>query len=114
MNLFAKSGKHPPTLRQHVHDVCRSARLIFGDSSGQASQTGMSWLNFFGLRDASGFHASLCAAALFHDIGKANHGFQLAVQPVGGDRVASTGQLIRHEHLSGLILCHESTGEGSH
>ena len=67
-----------------------------------------SWLSFFGLGDASRFHTSLQAAALFHDIGKANHGFQSAVQPVGGDHGASTGQLIRHEHLSGLILCHQA------
>jgi CRISPR-associated endonuclease/helicase Cas3 len=57
------------------------------------------WLRFFRLENGeySRFLTNTIAAAAFHDIGKANDGFQKVVTHRGD-------QSIRHEHLSGLLL----------
>jgi CRISPR-associated endonuclease/helicase Cas3 len=64
-----------------------------------------SWCRFFRLHDASAFLRDLRVACLFHDLGKANADFQAAIEQRGYD------QAIRHEHLSGLVLCLEPVKE---
>ena len=63
------------------------------------TRLGRSWLRFFGLDEADfgRFRRHLRVAAAAHDWGKANDGFQDAVTE-GGE------QVVRHEHLSGLLL----------
>jgi CRISPR-associated endonuclease/helicase Cas3 len=51
------------------------------------------------------FLLNLRIAALFHDIGKANEGFQDAMAAKG-----FKAQSLRHEHLSALLLCLPSIG----
>jgi CRISPR-associated endonuclease/helicase Cas3 len=60
------------------------------------------WLRFFRIPEADfdNFLHNLWLAAAFHDLGKANDGFQRAVR-------ANSSQTIRHEHLSALLLWQE-------
>lgn len=89
----------PKELAEHSHDVLNAAQTMFVDNDGP-SALGLAWLRFFRLtlKHWPSFRANLEAAALLHDIGKANDGFQDAMV-YGGDR-----QLLRHEHLSALML----------
>lgn len=115
--LHAKSpvdGKFV-TLAEHSKTVLDAARCLYGQDRPTA--LGLSWLSFFGLTkdDFKTFITNLSLAAIFHDLGKANSGFQLAISRKGE-------QVIRHEHLSALILwlpemrrwiasCHSATYE---
>ncbi len=97
-----KEGLPPKGLRAHSEDVLAAAEALFG--SGEApTALGIAWLRFFRLgRECwSVFGANLAAATLLHDLGKANDGFQAAMH---GERDA---QLMRHEHLSALLLAHQ-------
>ena len=72
--------------------------LAFGCSAAP-THLGSAWLRFFKIPEDryAIFHVNLMAAAGFHDWGKANDGFQKMLRSEGED-------LIRHEHLSGLLL----------
>jgi CRISPR-associated endonuclease/helicase Cas3 len=99
--LFAKSargGSTAKTLPEHTDDVLRAVSALFGQE-GSPTRIAKSWLRFFGLSEAdfSRFLRHLRVGAAAHDWGKANDGFQDAVNRDGE-------QVIRHEHLSGLLL----------
>lgn len=99
-DLLAKSGEGAPTLAKHTQDVIDAAAALFGTVE-RPTRLGDRWLAFFKARreDWPIFVRTLCAAAALHDFGKANDGFQKAVQRQGN-------QAIRHEHLSGLLMFH--------
>lgn len=97
--LYAKSptkGKSI-TLAQHSEAVLQAARCLFGHDV--PTTLGKSWLTFFGVPHEQfiPFITNLRLAAILHDIGKANDGFQQAIKLHGN-------QVIRHEHLSALIM----------
>ena len=100
-NLWAKSatkdGRQLPLL-QHTEDVIDTAEQLFG-KPGSATRLGGEWLRFFRLDRAMFdiFARTLRAAAGFHDLGKANDGFQDAINYQGE-------QAIRHEHFSTLLM----------
>lgn len=101
MTLLAKSpkeGQAPKSLVEHSREVMDAFEALFGEH-GRPTRLGHEWIRFFKLAvdDFSAFHANGLAACGLHDIGKANDGFQNAVKKKGD-------QLLRHEHLSGLIL----------
>lgn len=93
--IWAKSGKKR-TLIDHTADVVTAFESLFGEA-GVATRLGVCWQRFFKLNNYQSFWDATLAASLFHDLGKANDGFQNAVLR-GGE------QLIRHEHLSALLL----------
>lgn len=86
------------SLLTHSRDVLRAARAMFGEP-GRSTRLAQEWLSFFGLPiDAfESFWRNLAIAAILHDVGKANDGYQLAVRKAGE-------QVMRHEHLSALLL----------
>jgi CRISPR-associated endonuclease/helicase Cas3 len=86
------------TLAAHSAAVKDAAEHLFG-SPYTPTRLGREWLRFFrlGSEQFPQFVVNLQLAALFHDLGKANAGFQDAVQHRGE-------QVIRHEHLSALLL----------
>ncbi len=96
---ISDSGQHSRTLYGHSRSVLDAFNVIFG-SAEKPTRQAEQWLRFFGIKDnaADDFIVNSTSACLLHDLGKANSGFQEAVQ---GKRDA---QLIRHEHLSGLLL----------
>jgi len=87
------------TLYGHSERVHSAFKSLFGTAVRPTHLT-YKWLRFFGLDKTAApqFLINSTAVCLLHDLGKANSGFQDAVQ---GKHDA---QLIRHEHLSGLIL----------
>ncbi len=93
--IWAKSGKMR-SLIDHTKDVVVAFETMFGTFESP-SRLGECWTRFFRLDDYAVFWNSTLAAALFHDLGKANDGFQRAVNKQGD-------QLIWHEHLSALML----------
>ena len=100
-HLLAKSPKKdlpPKTLIDHTRDVLAAVAALFG-REGEPTRLARSWLRFFGLleSDFPRFLRHLRVAAAAHDWGKANNAFQDAVT-TGGE------QVVRHEHLSGLLL----------
>ncbi|MGO9599274.1 MAG: CRISPR-associated helicase Cas3' [Isosphaeraceae bacterium] len=105
-HLMAKSGKpvrDEMTLTGHTSSVLRAVDGLFVTDGGP-SRLAQSWLQFFGLAilDFPLFLRCLRIAAAAHDWGKANDGFQAAIHKSGD-------QVIRHEHLSGLLLFHDAT-----
>jgi len=96
--LLAKSrhAGREISLREHLQDTAKSARLIFG----LENRVGRNFCRAFGFSDdeSKNFLLNLEVACLFHDIGKANEGFADAVEHHG------RAQTVRHEHLSALIL----------
>lgn len=103
-HLLAKSSKEPnnptheETLVGHTEAVVKSFKTLFG-SPKKPSRLSQQWLRFFKLTGDHfpHFFQNGLLSCLLHDIGKANSGFQQMVRGKGS-------QLIRHEHLSG-ILC---------
>jgi CRISPR-associated endonuclease/helicase Cas3 len=93
------------SLLNHTQSVLKSVELMFG-SRDRPTSLGKSWLNFFQVDESEWqrFIDNLYLASLFHDIGKANDGFQRVLLNKGN-------QVIRHEHLSGLILNSETFKE---
>lgn len=92
-----RSGKPLLTLQQHLEDVCDAATHIFR----REERWGRNWCRFFRLGSEKArekFLLNLRVAALLHDIGKANEDFCDALKN------SNTVQLIRHEHLSALLL----------
>ncbi len=98
--LLAKSprGEHRVTLLEHTRDVMDAAEALFGDASGP-TRLGECWLRFFRILEVpwAKFHDNLLAACGLHDWGKANDGFQNAMERRGQ-------QAIRHEHFSTLLV----------
>ena len=100
--LLAKSsvlGKPSKTLVDHTAEVVATVGFLYG-TEDQPTRLAHEWLRFFRLNqseDYNHFLANTLAAAAFHDLGKANDGFQRVVTQTGEQR-------IRHEHLSGLLL----------
>lgn len=86
------------TLDAHARDVLEASDLMFG-TPGSPTRLATQWLRFFKLPETcfNAFVNNLRLAALFHDLGKANDGFQQMVRRQGH-------QDIRHEHLSALML----------
>ena len=102
-SLLAKSKSGPAvapeiTLTGHTACVLRAADALFGREDAPTNLA-RSWLQFFGLwtADFGRFRRHLRVAAAAHDWGKANDGFQDAVSE-------GAEQVVRHEHLSGLLL----------
>lgn len=95
--LHAKSQKHALTLHKHLMDARQAAVALFRADR----RWGLAFLRFFGL--PADMHARfmlhLEAAALLHDVGKANADFQRAVTAPGFE-----AQTLRHEHLSALFM----------
>jgi len=80
--------------------VLAASTLMFG-TPGNSTRLARQWLRFFKLPESSfdAFINNLRLAAVFHDLGKANDGFQSMVHGRSRGR-----QDIRHEHLSALLL----------
>ncbi len=99
MNELLAKSKPPLSLLQHTLDVLNVAEWLFG-AAAAPTRLGREWLRFFKLPPEvfPTFAANLSAAAAFHDWGKANEGFQQDVHGAKGK------QLLRHEHLSALML----------
>jgi len=86
---------------QHLLDTEQAATALFR----AGTRWGRAYPRFFKLQPEQHpvFLLHLRVAALFHDIGKANEGFQDAM----GAREFKA-QSLRHEHLSALLLCEPS------
>ena len=98
--LLAKSagpGRPGRTLAEHTCDVADAFVALFGTPGGPTTRLGERWAVFFRLPELTAFLHHGLAAALLHDWGKANDGFQGMLQGQGR-------QLIRHEHLSALLI----------
>lgn len=99
--LLAKSPRRGRrlSLHQHLVDTEQAACSLFRTGTRWAD----SYLRFFKVgQDAHDrFLRNLRVAALFHDIGKANSGFQAAMSAK-----QFLVQPFRHEHLSALVLAH--------
>lgn len=99
-DILAKSpyGDRRVTLPQHTIDVINAGESLFG--TGAPTRLGQAWLRFFRIAPERwpAFRTDLQAAAGFHDWGKANDGMQRVLHRQPGH------QLIRHEHLSALML----------
>jgi CRISPR-associated endonuclease/helicase Cas3 len=99
--LLAKSRRNGQelTLARHLTDTEEAAQTIFRLDG----RWGKNWRRFFKLDTplaGERFLLNLRVAALFHDIGKANEDFYAAV-----DANKPLPQLLRHEHLSAVVLC---------
>jgi CRISPR-associated endonuclease/helicase Cas3 len=95
--ILAKSNQQLG-LVEHTADVINASVWMFGTDL-EPTRLGKAWLRFYKLNpeQAADFFASLFAAAAFHDWGKASSSFEDAI--LHGHK-----QLIRHEHLSALML----------
>lgn len=96
--LWAKSNRIL-TLEKHLLDAEEAAQQIFRLDG----RWGQNWCRFFQIKGEANqqkFLLNLQVAALFHDLGKANEDFYAAVTSPG-----FLPQVLRHEHLSALILC---------
>lgn len=89
------------TLSEHVGTVRDAAGYLFG-SAEKPTKLGEEWIRFFRIHSSRfrEFLLNLKLTAIFHDLGKANDGFQKAIRKEGM-------QAIRHEHLSALLLYSE-------
>jgi len=89
------------TLSEHVATVRDAAEYLFG-AADKPTRLGKEWVRFFRIYPSRfrDFLLNLNLAAIFHDLGKANDGFQKAIRKEGT-------QAIRHEHLSALLLYSE-------
>ena len=101
--LLAKTprGSARLSLLQHLLDTEQAASALFRAGTRWAS----TYPRFFKLDPDQhpSFLLHLRLAALFHDVGKANEGFQSAMLAKGFKT-----QSLRHEHLSALLMCHPS------
>lgn len=105
--ILAKSGipkGEPPdpdaTLLGHTQKVVESFRLLFGPDENTPTRLARCWLRFFrlGASEFRRFYRNGLMACGAHDSGKGNTGFQEVVDGRSG------AQVLRHEHLSGLLL----------
>ncbi|MEW6429326.1 MAG: CRISPR-associated helicase Cas3' [Thermodesulfobacteriota bacterium] len=105
-HLLAKSCANPDeppeaaTLVGHTKAVLEAFRAMFGLDAVAPTRLSRRWLGFFKLPEDAFpiFWKNTILACLFHDLGKANSGFQEMVRKRPGQ------QLLRHEHLSGIFL----------
>jgi len=102
LKLLAKSPKRDVEidLFQHSRDCAKAAEYLFGTSKN-LTRLGRAWLRFFQISDTDIFIRTLQGACICHDLGKATNGFQRVVRRAGE-------QLVRHEHISALILYHDA------
>jgi len=86
------------TLSEHAATIRDAAVYLFGPAH-QPTRLGREWCRFFrlGIEQLRMFLINLQLATLFHDLGKANSSFQDSIRHQGD-------QVIRHEHLSALLL----------
>jgi CRISPR-associated endonuclease/helicase Cas3 len=102
--LLAKSrfGDRELTLLRHSTDVMDAAEALFG-TAADPNRMGQAWLRFFRIprEQWPAFHSNLLASTAFHDWGKANNKMQDVLHRRGGE------QVLRHEHLSAMLLAHE-------
>ena len=103
--LYAKSPQdgRQPTLVEHTRDVLDTFDTLFG-TVHDPSRTALQWMRFFRLKreQMQQFFINSRLAIYFHDLGKANDGFQSAVTDRRKD------QVVRHEHLSAMLLASAS------
>jgi len=101
LTLFAKSRRDgcQPTIGEHIRDVLGAFDALFG-SAVSPSRTAVQWMRFFRIEkdQQRQFFVNSLLSICFHDLGKANDGFQSAVT----DRKKE--QVVRHEHLSAILL----------
>ncbi|AKT41108.1 CRISPR-associated helicase Cas3' [Chondromyces crocatus] len=99
IELLAKSPRGPRrlSLERHLVETEAAAVRLFDLSR----RWGQAFCRFFRISEAhrERFLLNLRLAALFHDLGKANQDFMVAVTTRG-----APAQALRHEHLSALIL----------
>jgi CRISPR-associated endonuclease/helicase Cas3 len=101
MNPILAKSKPPLPLVSHTEDVLNAMDWMFGTVT-TPTRLGRQWMRFFklSLHQTDDFYSCLVAAAAFHDWGKACDSFQDAI-------LRGKTQLIRHEHLSALMLVTE-------
>lgn len=91
-----KSNRPHLTLEKHLSDTEEAVMALFGPGR----RWGRSMVRFFKIEVLyEAFILNLRLAALFHDLGKANADFLFAMKSD-----SFQPQLIRHEHISALIL----------
>jgi CRISPR-associated endonuclease/helicase Cas3 len=104
--LLAKSrrGGRELQLDRHLVDTDQAAAALFR----VGSRWGESFVRFFKIPSDrhSIFLLHVRIAALFHDLGKANEGFQSAMRAT-----QYQSQPLRHEHLSALMLAYPPTAQ---
>lgn len=95
------------TLAEHTREVLTAVQTMFG-TLDCPSRLAKRWWRFFRLppEEHERFYRNLWLAAALHDVGKANDGFQGAVLHKRGGQ--SHPEVIRHEHLSALLVWHRS------
>src|SRR5262249_46703337 len=93
--LLAKPDR---SLAGHTRDVVEAFVALFGRPGSPSALTAC-WSRFFRLAGEAAFLLHGLAAAVCHDWGKANDGFQRMLARL-------VAQLLRHEQLSALILNH--------
>ena len=98
--LLAKSSTAggEKSLSGHVRDDLDAFAALFGHRE-RPTALAADWLRFFRLEPSAwaAFWTNAVTAIALHDLGKANDGFQQALQRKGE-------QIIRHEHLSALVI----------
>jgi CRISPR-associated endonuclease/helicase Cas3 len=92
----ARGGRPARALADHTRDVVDAFVALFG-TVDRPTRLGERWAAFFRIDGPRAFLRNGIAAAWAHDWGKANGGFQDALQGTGG-------QLVRHEHLSAMLV----------
>ena len=84
--ILAKSPAHGReiTLSEHTRSVLTAAETMFGDGA-RPTRLAQQWLRFFRLpaTQMGAFIYNLRLAAAFHDLGKANDGFQREIRHQG-------------------------------
>ncbi|HRY71324.1 MAG TPA: CRISPR-associated helicase Cas3' [Phycisphaerae bacterium] len=107
--LYAKSRAERgwPTLPEHSQAVARAAQCLLGPRK-QPTRLAGAIMRFFRVPKSEfpRFWLHVVVAALLHDIGKANVGFQAMVGHP--DFKAAGCQVIRHEHLSAMLLLEDT------
>jgi CRISPR-associated endonuclease/helicase Cas3 len=96
----ARQGRPGRTIGEHSRDVLEAFAALFGTIDAPTALA-RCWARFFRLADPADLIANGRAAAVCHDWGKANNGFQEMLE--GGPP-----QLLRHEVVSALLLNHPS------
>ncbi|HEX6984842.1 MAG TPA: CRISPR-associated helicase Cas3' [Planctomycetaceae bacterium] len=93
----ARGGRPGRTLLEHTEDVSCAARAMFGGAE-TPTRLAERWLRLFAVEDRGAFYRALEAAAVLHDLGKANGDFARMIEG------SSDGQFLRHEHLTGVLM----------
>lgn len=93
------------SLFEHSLAVVSAGHALYGSPASGLTRIGLRFTHFFGLAatDNVRFIRNLHIACWLHDIGKANDGFQNAIERTGT-------QVLRHEHVSALLLCEGEFG----